>query len=57
MSTDMMLIIGAGVLAILYGVYAIRSIMAADAGNERMQEIAFAIQQGAAAFDHSAPAE
>ena len=35
MSTDMMLIIGAGVLAILYGVYAIRSIMAADAGNER----------------------
>jgi K(+)-stimulated pyrophosphate-energized sodium pump len=50
MSTDMMLIVGAGVLAILYGVYAIRSIMAADAGNERMQEIAFAIQQGAAAY-------
>ena len=50
MSTDMMLIIGAGVLALLYGVYAIRSIMAADAGNERMQEIAFAIQQGAAAY-------
>ena len=50
MSTDMMLIIGAGVLAILYGVYAIRSIMATDAGNERMQEIAFAIQQGAAAY-------
>ena len=50
MSTDMMLIIGAGVLAILYGVYAIRSIMAADAGNERMQEIALAIQQGAAAY-------
>ena len=50
MSTDMMLIIGAGVLAIFYGVYAIRSIMAADAGNDRMQEIAFAIQQGAAAY-------
>ena len=50
MSTDMMLIIGAGVLAIIYGIFAIRSILAADAGNERMQEIAGAIQQGASAY-------
>ena len=39
-----------GVLAILYGVYAIRSIMAASAGNERMAEIAGAIQEGAKAY-------
>ncbi len=29
-----------GVLAILYSVYAVRSILAASAGNERMAEIA-----------------
>jgi len=39
-----------GVLSILYGVYAIRSIMAASAGNERMAEIASAIQEGAQAY-------
>ncbi len=50
MSTAMMLIIGAGVLAILYGIWAIRSILAASAGNERMQEIASAIQSGASAY-------
>jgi K(+)-stimulated pyrophosphate-energized sodium pump len=46
----MWLIIGSGLLAIVYGVWAARSIMAADAGNERMQEIASAIQEGAAAY-------
>jgi K(+)-stimulated pyrophosphate-energized sodium pump len=50
MSTLMWLIIGSGLLAIVYGVWAARSIMAADAGNERMQEIASAIQEGAAAY-------
>ncbi len=50
MSTLMWLIIGAGVLAIVYGAWAVRSILAADAGNERMQEIASAIQTGAAAY-------
>ena len=50
MSTLMWLIIGSGLLAIVYGVWAARSIMAADAGNERMQGIASAIQEGAAAY-------
>ncbi|MGB1987211.1 MAG: sodium/proton-translocating pyrophosphatase, partial [Parvibaculales bacterium] len=50
MSTLMWLIIGSGLLAIAYGVWAARSIMAADAGNERMQEIASAIQEGAGAY-------
>ena len=39
MSTLMWLIIGSGLLAIVYGVWAARSIMAADAGNERMQKL------------------
>jgi len=39
-----------GVLAVAYGVYAIRAVMSASAGNERMQEIALAIQEGASAF-------
>ncbi len=44
------LVIACGVLAILYGVYAVRSVLAAPAGNERMQEIAAAIQEGARAY-------
>lgn len=46
----MWLIIAAGVLAILYGAFTVRSILAADPGNERMQEIASAIQAGASAY-------
>ena len=42
--------VGAGVVALLYGIYAIRSVLAASAGNERMQEIASAIQEGARAY-------
>ena len=39
-----------GVLAVAYGVYAIRAVLSASAGNERMQEIALAIQEGANAY-------
>ena len=44
------LVIACGVLALLYGAYAIRSVLSAPAGNARMQEIAAAIQEGAAAY-------
>jgi len=50
MSNLMWLIVASGVLAIAYGMWAVRSILAADAGNERMQEIASAIQEGASAY-------
>lgn len=43
-------VIGCGLLSILYGAWAIRSVMASDPGNERMQEIAGAIQEGATAY-------
>jgi K(+)-stimulated pyrophosphate-energized sodium pump len=39
-----------GCLSIVYGVWAIKSVMAADAGNARMQEIASAIAEGAQAY-------
>ncbi|HET9095228.1 MAG TPA: sodium-translocating pyrophosphatase [Candidatus Baltobacteraceae bacterium] len=42
--------VGAGVMAILYGLYLISWVMRQSAGNARMQEIAAAIQEGAMAF-------
>ncbi|MBU2583197.1 MAG: sodium-translocating pyrophosphatase [Alphaproteobacteria bacterium] len=43
-------IIACGALSILYAVYTIQSVMSADAGNARMQEIAGAIREGAQAY-------
>ena len=43
-------VIGAGLLAILYGVVTSRQVLAANAGSERMQQIAGAIQEGARAY-------
>jgi len=50
MSTALWAIIGCGVLALIYGIWAVRSVLAMDAGNARMQEIAAAIQEGASAY-------
>ncbi|HEX2655358.1 MAG TPA: sodium-translocating pyrophosphatase, partial [Xanthobacteraceae bacterium] len=43
-------IIACGVLAIVYGIWAIQSVMSSDAGNQKMQEIAGAIREGAQAY-------
>lgn len=43
-------IIACGALSILYAVFTIQSVMKADAGNARMQEIAGAIREGAQAY-------
>ncbi len=44
------LIVLCGALAIVYAIWATRSVLAADAGSEKMQEIAAAIREGAQAY-------
>jgi K(+)-stimulated pyrophosphate-energized sodium pump len=44
------LILACGVLSIAYGVWATNSVLSSDAGNQRMQEIAAAIREGAQAY-------
>jgi K(+)-stimulated pyrophosphate-energized sodium pump len=44
------LVIGAGALAVLYGILQTLSLLRASPGNARMQEIAAAIQEGAQAY-------
>ena len=44
------LIVVCGVLAIVYAIWATLSVMWADAGSEKMQEIAAAIREGAQAY-------
>lgn len=46
----LILILICGVLALVYAGWAIRSVLASDAGNARMQEIAGAIREGAQAY-------
>ncbi|MCR6632188.1 MAG: sodium-translocating pyrophosphatase [Magnetospirillum sp.] len=43
-------VIACGLVALLYGAYAIKSVLAAPAGTPRMQEIAAAVQEGASAY-------
>ena len=50
MQTQILIVLACGVLALLYGVYTIRSVLSLSAGTARMQEIAAAIQEGARAY-------
>src|SRR5687767_1640861 len=48
--TALWVIIACGLLSIVYGAWATKSVMEADAGNQRMQEIAAAVREGAEAY-------
>jgi K(+)-stimulated pyrophosphate-energized sodium pump len=50
MDLNLILVLVAGVLALIYGAWTIRSVLGLSAGNARMQEIAHAIQEGAGAY-------
>ncbi|HKS85750.1 MAG TPA: sodium-translocating pyrophosphatase [Pseudolabrys sp.] len=48
--TTLWLIVGCGLLAIVYGIWAIQSVLSADSGSKRMQEISDAVREGAQAY-------
>ncbi len=50
MTSIFLVIAGCGLLALVYAAVAARSVLSADAGSKRMQEIAGAIQEGASAY-------
>ncbi len=50
MTNYLWLVIAAGALGILYGLVQTASLMKADTGNDKMREIAAAIQEGASAY-------
>jgi len=50
MTSALWFALGCGAAALLYGAYAIKSVMSAERGSERMREIAGAIQEGARAY-------
>ena len=50
MGTAYAFVLICGVIALLYGAWAVRSVLAAPAGTPRMQEIAAAVQEGARAY-------
>src|SRR5450631_367422 len=48
--TALLLIVACGALSIVYAAWATSSVLSADAGNPRMQEIAAAVREGAQAY-------
>ena len=50
MTSYLWLVIAAGALGVLYGAIQTASLLKADAGNDKMREIAAAIQEGASAY-------
>src|SRR5690348_8259323 len=48
--TTLWLIVGCGLLAVAYGIWATATVMGADAGSAKMQEISAAVREGAQAY-------